>query len=74
MATTWSVTSDNPDQLEFDGAGNPVSGHRIGFITGAGNRGSVFVADDHYNANAVRALINAQAVRADQIRGLTGQV
>lgn len=73
MPTTWQVTGDLPDQSEFDGAGNAVTGHRITFITGDGNRGSVFVDDDHYNADNVRTLIGAQAAKADEIRGLSGQ-
>lgn len=74
VPTTWQVTGDTPDQLEFDGAGNPVQGHRVSFRTGDGNVGSVFVDDNHYNAANVRKMINAQAVRADEVAGLTGQV
>lgn len=74
MATTWQVTSDTPDQLEFDNAGNPVQGHRVAFLTGEGNKGSVFVDDNHYTPAKVRELINAQAVKADAIANLSGTV
>ena len=71
MPLTWQVTGDVPDQVTFDGAGNPVTGHRISFLTGDGNRGSVFVDDDHYTPDAVRAVIHAQAERVDSINNLS---
>ncbi len=73
MAATWNVTADTPDQYEFDGAGNPVIGHRVSFITGQGNRGSVFVPQDHYNPAAVRTLIVKAAVIADEVGSLTSE-
>lgn len=73
MAGTWEVTKDTPDQYDFDGAGNPVLGHAIAFKTGAGNRGSVFVPNDHYNAANVRRLVTAQAAIADEVGVLTGE-
>lgn len=51
-----------------------MQGHRIGFLTGEGNKGSVFVDDNHYTPAKVRELINAQAVKADTIAGLSGTV
>lgn len=69
--TSWSVTGDTPDQYEFDGGGNPVVGHVVAFITGEGHRGSVFVPNDHYNVNAVKQLVHAQAAIADSVGGLT---
>ena len=71
MATTWRVTADTPDQYDFDTGGSPVIGHRVAFITGEGNRGSVFVPNDHYNAAAVKTLVHAQAVTADSVASLT---
>lgn len=73
MPTTWSITADAPEQYDFDTAGNPVIGHKISFLTGAGNRGTVFVPQDHYNVNAVRAMVAAAAKTADQVRALTGE-
>lgn len=70
MAGTWRVTGDTPDQYSFDNPGNPVLGHVIAFVTGNNNRGSVFVANDHYSAANVRKLIEAQAVIADEVAGL----
>lgn len=71
MATTWQITGDTPDQYEFDAANNPVTGHRVSFLTGAGRRGSVFVPEDHYNAAAVRQLVAAKAAIADEVGSLT---
>lgn len=71
MSTTWHVTGDTPDQYNFDNAGSPVLGHQITFITGEGNRGSVFVPNDHYNPAAVKALVNGQATTADAVASLT---
>lgn len=71
MAATWTVTSDTPDQFSTTGAPNPTLGHVITFITGNGNRGSVFVPNDHYTVPATRALIQPQADRADEIAVLT---
>ena len=71
MSATWVVTSDTPDQFSTTGTPAPVIGHQITFITGNGNRGSVFVPNDHYNEAAVRALIQPQADEADKIAVLT---
>lgn len=73
MAGTWSVTGDTPDQYDFNGGGQAVVGHVVSFLTGDGNRGSVFVPNDHYNANAVRDMIAVQAAIADQVAALSGE-
>lgn len=73
MAVTWQVTGDTPDQYDFTAAGNPVLGHQITFLTGEGNRGSVFIPQDHYNAGYVRAQVHAEASRADEINALTSE-
>lgn len=71
MAATWSVTGDTADQISFELGPNPVTGHLISFLTGAGHRGSVFVPNEHYNPAAVRRLVQAQANLADEIGSLT---
>lgn len=72
MATTWTVTGDTPDQFEYAGGRDPVPGHYITFSTGEGNRGSVFVPDDHYNTASVRKIVAAKARVVDEIAILTG--
>ena len=73
MAVTWQVTGDTPDTYDFNAAGNPVLGHQIAFVTGEGNRGSVFIPESHYNAAYVRAQVHAQAVRVDEVNALTSE-
>lgn len=70
---TWQVTGDTPDQYQFDNPGNPVLGHVIAFTTGEGNKGSVFVPNDHYSAAKVKTLVAAQAAIVDEVRNLSGQ-
>lgn len=71
MAATWHVTGQAADQYEVDGAGNPITGYAVSFITGNGNRGSVFVPKDQYREATVKTLIQAQANTMDAIGGLT---
>lgn len=73
MAASWKVTSDTPDQYDFDAAGAPVIGHVIRFQTGTGATGSVFVPEAHYNANSVRALVAGKANTADEIAALSSE-
>lgn len=72
MAATWTVTGQLADQTTFVG-GQPVTGHTVSFITGAGWRDTVFVPDDHYTPANVKKLIQAAADRADQVGALTHQ-
>lgn len=69
MAASWQIAGDVPDQVNFSGA-TPVTGHLITFITGNGNRGSVFVPDDQYNPTRVKAIVQAKANVVDQVNAL----
>lgn len=72
MAASWNITGQNADQFEFDGAGNPVTGYRVNFVTGQGNRGSVFIpADRYHDVAGTRKLIQAQANTMDEVSALT---
>lgn len=71
MAATWHVTGQAADQYEVDGAGNPVTGYVVSFLTGEGNRGSVFVPKDQYRQATVKTLIQAAANIMDGIGALT---
>lgn len=73
MAATWHVTGQAADQYEVDGAGNPVTGYRVSFLTGEGNRGSVFVPNDHYKEATVKTLIQAAANTMDGIGSLKSE-
>lgn len=63
----WRVTSQLTDQVIITEAGKAVTGVQIFFITGDGNEGSVFVANNHYTTKVVRAAIHASAVQIDTI-------
>lgn len=69
----WAVTSQAPDQLVIDEAGDPQRGTRVQFVTGLGERGSVFVPEHWYRANIVRDMINEKARLIDHIGTLTSE-
>lgn len=71
MAATWHVTGQAADQYEVDGAGNPVTGYVVSFLTGGGNRGNVFVPKDQYKEATIRTLIQAAANTMDAISAMT---
>lgn len=70
MAVSWTVTGQLDQQYGDVGSGTPVLGHVISFITGDGDRGSVFIPADKYNAANVRAAIVAKATVIDQVAHL----
>lgn len=69
MASSWQVTGDLPDQVNFDGSSS-VTGHQITFTTGNLNKGSVFVPNDQYTPVRVRAIVQAQANNVDAVNAL----
>lgn len=71
MASTWRITGQVADQTQILTSGQVVTGHVVFFATGLGNRDSVFVPDDHYNAAAVRTLVQAQADTVDEVGELS---
>lgn len=70
MAVSWTVTGQLDSQYSADGTGTPVLGHTILFITGNGDRGSVWVSNDHYNEKTVAAAIKAKAEVIDAVAKL----
>lgn len=66
----WRVTSQLYDQVSINAAGLAITGVQIFFITGDGNEGSVFVAQNHYNEKVVKPAINAAAGLLDTIGAL----
>lgn len=63
----WTVTAQLTDQVIVTAAGQAVTGVQIFFITGDGNEGSVFIAQNHYNPKVVKPAIHAQAALIDTI-------
>lgn len=66
----WTITGQVSDQAVNTPAGQAITGTYVYFLTGNGNRGSVFVADDHYNARTVREAVNAKAAMVDEVAAL----
>ena len=67
----WSIVGQTTDQVINTDAGQTITGTYIYFRTGNGNRGSVFVADDHYNTKNVHAAVSAKAEQVDEVAALT---
>lgn len=63
----WRVTSQLTDQVIITEAGKAVTGVQIFFITGNGNEGSIFVANNHYTPKVVRPALHAAAQQIDTI-------
>lgn len=63
----WRVTSQLTDQVIITEAGKAVTGVQIFFITGNGNEGSIFVANNHYVPKVVRPQLHAAAQQIDTI-------
>jgi len=69
--TGWRVT-DQVQTTDVDAQGRPVRGMRVSFQTGAGVTSSVFVPENRYTPDNVRATIAAAATQIDQVHKLTG--
>lgn len=67
----WRVTSQLSDQVIITEAGKAVTGVQIFYITGEGNEGSVFIANNHYTTKVVRAALHAAATQIDTIGSLS---
>jgi hypothetical protein len=63
----WRVVSQLTDQVIVTAAGQAITGVQIFFITGDGNEGSIFVANNHYTLKAVKPLIHAAAAQIDTV-------
>lgn len=65
--TGWQVQSIDPSAYVTTATGDLKYGARVRFATGAGNKGSVFVANDQLSPAAVGAMIDVQAALLDSI-------
>lgn len=74
MASGWTITGDLPDQYSTAISATPVIGHVIQFQTASGNRGTVFIPDDHYTVAAVRSAVQVKADLTDEISKLAHHV
>lgn len=71
--TSWRVTGQVTDYQTLSSANEPITGVLVYFITGAGQRGSVLVADDHYDPDTVAAMVGQRAALLDQVAALTSE-
>jgi len=67
----WRITSQLTDQVVNSPAGQTLTGVQVYFITGNGNEGSVFIANQHYNKATVAQAVALQATLLDEIGGLS---
>lgn len=67
----WTITAQLTDQVIVTDAGRAVTGVQVFFITGDGNEGSVFIADNHYTLKVVKPAIDAKAALIDTVGSLT---
>jgi len=68
--TGWKVTGIDPNAYVADANGDPMYGARIHFVTGAGNKASVFVRDQELTPANAGALIDMKAALLDEIASL----
>lgn len=66
----WRVTSQTPGARAVAGVNGPVAGYTVGFVTGNGVNGSVFVPSASYSADNVKAAIAAQVAQLDAVSNL----
>jgi hypothetical protein len=69
----WRVTSQLTDQVQITSAGQAVTGVQIFFVTGDGNEGSIFVANNHYTTKAVKPMLHAAAAQIDTVGVLASE-
>lgn len=71
VAPVWSVTYQT-ETMGVGPAGLPVAGVRVGFKTGTGQEGTIFVPDASYTPDAVRAAIAERVAAMAAVAGLSG--
>lgn len=69
-APTWTVTGQIP-RTRVNTANQVEEGYDVGFTTGEGHTGTVFVPEARYNRDNVRALIAAKAALLDSVGALS---
>lgn len=67
----WKVVAQVPRTIAAPGAGGVIPGYQITFVVASGATGSVFVPQDGYSADAVRAAITPLAAQLSAVADLT---
>lgn len=70
---SYEITSQAPDQTTIGDAGNVIVGTYVYFITGDGNSGVVFIPNNLFNEDHVKATVRAAVRRIDRIGKLSEQ-
>lgn len=70
VQATWMVDSQL-QRTTVNPSGQVEEGYTVNFHTGQGHYGSVFVPNTRYNADNVRAAVQAQANLLDEVGSLT---
>lgn len=70
---SYEVTNITTGQTVADQAGNVQVGNIVYYMTGEGNQDSVFVTDNRFNEDNVKAAIRPRAKRLDRISQLSEQ-
>lgn len=66
----WSVTAVTPGTV-VTSDNRVVKGNTVSFTTGAGNQGTVFVADSQFTPAIVRAMVAERAAIVDGVASLS---
>lgn len=69
---TWEVTGQVHDQVIPTDAGQALTGTYVYFVTGLGEKASVFVEDKVYSTEVVKTQVREHAHKVDSVRRLTG--
>lgn len=67
---SWKVTGVATDQTTTDASNNVVIGAYVYYFTGEGNRGVVFIDNDHLTTAHVKQNVQRDARRLDEIARL----
>jgi hypothetical protein len=67
---TWRINAQMQTTQLW--GGRFVRGVEVSFVSAAGHSGTVFVPEDQYTPDAVKAAVSAKAALMDQIGTLTG--
>lgn len=70
---SYEVTSISTGQTIADESGNVQVGSIVYFMTGEGNKDSVFVPDNRFTEDNVKAAIRPRAKKVDRIAALADE-
>lgn len=69
--TGWGIEYQQPS-VDLGPDGRAVQGMKVGFVTGKGVHAFVFIPQNMYSVDNVRAALAAAAKQIDDVHSLTG--